>query len=307
MIKKAFFLGSKKFGFEILKAIYHAEPSLNLTILCPADFKDARTYFNKFQLFADEVNLCLLVKKTPQEVLQYAEKEKPDIIFVCGYYRILPPELLAIIPCGVWGVHNSLLPKYRGGSPLVWQIINNEKKLGSSLFKFSNGIDDGPVLEQVAISNEPGLTIKEATERIEKKWLEKIPEIWTKLCMGEVNAKDQNHHEATYCAQRQNFDGQIDWKDNATNIDCFIRAQASPYPQAFFYLNDRKVKVLEHAKDNRIVFGTAGQIFEVSRDCVTICCGNNTVIRLLKLEIDGEIIIPSREHFSINQRIKPNQ
>ena len=55
---------------------------------------------------------------------------------------------------GVWGIHNSLLPKYRGGSPLVWQLINSEKVVGSSFFKFTSGMDDGVILDQVKIENQ---------------------------------------------------------------------------------------------------------------------------------------------------------
>jgi len=75
----------------------------------------------------------------------------------------------------VWGIHNSLLPKYRGGSHLVWQVINREKVLGSTFFKFSDCMDEGAILDQVSIKNTSNLTIADAGDLIELEWIKKLP------------------------------------------------------------------------------------------------------------------------------------
>ena len=162
MISNALFLGSKKFGLEIFKSLYKANEGVKWTILCPQDLKDTRTYFDEFQEFSKCENLDLLIVSSPEKVLEYAKDHKPDVMVVCGYYRILSSELFDYVSDGVWGIHNSLLPKYRGGSPLVWQMINNDEELGSSFFKFDKGVDDGPILYQVKVKNNGDITIKEA-------------------------------------------------------------------------------------------------------------------------------------------------
>ena len=297
MISNAVFLGSKKFGLELFKAMYYADTSINWTILCPPDRNDIRSNFEDFNEFAKKENIDLLDADSPQMILQYARDHNPDVMIVCGYYRILPPELFLEVRDGVWGVHNSLLPKYRGGSPLVWQMINNESTLGSSFFKFAKGVDDGAILDQVGIENTKNLTIKEAADLIEIEWVKRIPQIWRNFCEGSIEATEQIHLDATYCAQRQEPDGEIDWRNDASSIDIFIRAQDAPYPKAFFFFRDKKIKIAKHTTDNRIVYGTVGQVFEIREAYVTICCGKNTVIRLVELEVDGKTV-PSNEILS---------
>ncbi len=304
MITDAVFIGSKKLGFEVFKALVNTDNSTNWTVLCPPDLDDSRTYFKEFSEFAKKKNLDLLSANSLAMVTQYVRDNRPDVILVCGFYKILPAELLDAVKFGVWGIHNSLLPKYRGGSPLVWQMINNEPYLGSSFFRFSSGVDDGPVLQQIQIPNEEALTIKEASDRLASEWISKIPEIWRKLnAIGDSGVAEQNHRAATYCAQRNENDGLVNWKWEADQIDCFIRAQADPYPRAFFYRGDQKIRIASHSKDNRTVYGLPGQIFEVKRDYVVICCGGNSVLQIHTLELNGQEASAPSVIASINERL----
>ncbi len=304
MINEAVFLGSKKLGFEIFQALVETDKTVKWTVLCPPDSNDSRTYFRQFSEFAKKKNIDLLSVTSPAMVHQYAQDHRPDVIVVCGYYRILPSEFLDLIEYGVWGIHNSLLPKYRGGSPLVWQMINDEPYLGSSFFRFSSGVDNGPILDQIKIPNEKGLTIEEASDRLGAVWITKIPALWQRLSAdGDSGAKEQNHAAATYCAQRKEDDGEIDWNWDAARIDCFIRAQSQPYPRAFFFCGNQKLKIASHTIDDRIVFGVPGQVFEVEPDHVAICCGGKTVLRIQTLEISGKEAAASTVLSSIQIRL----
>ena len=90
-----------------------------------------------------------------------------------------------------------------------------------------------------------------------------------------------------YLAQEK--DGHINWMLNVSAIDAFIRAQDHPYPCAFFRLNDRTVKVVSHKIEDKKIYGAPGQIFQISEDCVTICCGENTAIKISKVQVDGKV------------------
>lgn len=287
MISNAVFLGSKKFGLQLFKSLFYADRSVNWTILCQPDLNDTRTFFYEFQKFAIENDIDFLVATSSQMVTQYLLDHSPDVVIVCGYYRILPIELIANVPSGVWGIHNSLLPRYRGGSPLVWQLINGERTIGSSFFKLTEGMDDGAILAQVKVSNSSDLTISEATEKIEEEWTRRLPLLWADFCHGTINPSEQIHSEATYCAQRQEADGLINWSMNASDIDAFIRAQGAPYPRAFFELNGKKVKVVRHRIDPRTIYGVPGQVFQVFGDYVTVCCSGRTAITLCEVEVGG--------------------
>lgn len=303
MITSAFFLGSKKFGLNLFKALYEADPTISWTVLCPPDLNDMRTYFSEFQAYAKAKDIDFLTANSPAMIEQYAKDNKPDVMVVCGYYRILSERLLENVTFGVWGIHNSLLPKYRGGSPLVWQLINCEKVIGSSFFKFSSGMDDGVILDQVIIENADTMTIGEASDRVEQAWVSKVPDIWADFCEGDINPVEQNHSEASYCAQRQETDGLIDWTLNAIDIDAFIRAQDVPYPRAFFKLDEKIGRIVNHSIDGREIYGTCGQVFQIIDKSVVICCGNNTAIQISKVLIDGKTVDASDILNSIKFRL----
>ena len=303
MITSAVFLGSKKFGLSLFKALYEADPTISWTVLCPPDLNDTRTHFDEFQAFAKAKGINLLTANSPAMIEQYALENKPDVMVVCGYYRILSERLLENVTLGVWGIHNSLLPKYRGGSPLVWQLINREKVIGSSFFKFSRGMDDGVILDQVKIKNADTMTIGEASDSLERAWISKIPLIWSDFCKGEIDPVEQNHTEASYCAQRQEADGLIDWTLNATDIDAFIRAQDTPYPRAQFKLNDKIVRVVSHSIDSREILGSCGQVFQIIDKNAVICCGDSTAIQISKVLVDGKTVDASDILNSIKIRL----
>ena len=303
MISSAVFLGSKKFGLNLFKALHDADPTISWTILCPPDLNDMRTYFSEFQDFAKLNNIDLLTANSAKMVEQYALDNKPDVMVVCGYYRILSPEVLESVRLGVWGIHNSLLPKYRGGSPLVWQLINSEKVVGSSFFKFTSGMDDGVILDQVKIENSEQLTIGEASDQIERAWVNKVPTLWASFCKGDIHPTEQNHNEASYCAQRQEVDGLIDWGLDAKEIDAFIRAQGAPYPRAFFKLNEKIVKIVSHSLDGREIHGSCGQVFQISDNHVVVCCGGSTAVQISQVQIDGKIVNAKTVVNSIKMRL----
>ena len=81
---------------------------------------------------------------------------------------------------------------------------------------------------------------------------------------------------------------------NVNDIDAFIRAQDYPYPRAFFRLNNKNIKIVKHNIDKRKIYGQPGQVFQISEDYVTICCGKNSAININLVELDGEII-PTKE------------
>ena len=303
MINSAVFLGSKKFGLNLFKTLYETDSTISWTVLCPPDLNDTRTYFSEFQEYAKMKNLDLLTPNSPAMIEQYVLDNKPDVMVVCGYYRLLSERLLDNVTLGVWGIHNSLLPKYRGGSPLVWQLINREKVIGSSLFKFSSGMDDGVILDQVKIENADTMTIGEASDSIEQAWISKVPNIWKDFCKGNINPVAQNNSEASYCAQRQESDGLIDWARNAKDVDAFIRAQDLPYPRAFFKIDEKIVRVVNHSVDARKIYGACGQVFQIIDNRVVICCGDSTAIQISKVLIDGKVVDASQILHSIKIRL----
>ena len=294
MIKKVLFLGSKQLGLISAKNLYFSAPNKLSGIITFDDSKDERSVLGDFKQFSYEKKIPIYILKKPSELLGLIEKEKPDLIIVVGWYWIINERLLDKVPDGIIGIHASLLPKYRGFAPLVWAIINGEKRTGISLFYFDRGIDSGDIVAQKEFDILENDTIKEVLEKTERSIADILKENYSKLLSGEAPRTKQNHKNATYCSQRKPEEGRINWNFSNKKIHDFIRAQAPPYPGAFSYIKDKKITITKSRLFPYPYFGIPGFVSQVKSKSVIVCCATNA-IEILEILIDGENkpILPS--------------
>lgn len=284
-ISTAVFLGSKALGLSVLQCLIKASLSLKWTVIHPADSADARSDYAEFQVFAKANNLEILLANSGSEAKARIASLRPDIGFVCCWYWLIDGQTLDAVHGGLWGIHNSLLPKYRGGAPLVWSIINGDKIVGTTVFRILEGMDDGDVLLHVPVELQPDQGIAEALEAIEKRLVELLPEKWAQLMAGNAVVTVQDQNAATYCGQRAEADGLIEWEKSASDVHNFIRAQSTPYPCAFSYLADEKIKMLKSKVFAGVHFGTPGQVLQRQTGSVMISCGYNTAISITSVGV----------------------
>ena len=169
-----------------------------------------------------------------------------DLILVLGWYYMIPKNIRNLAKYGAWGIHASLLPKYAGGAPLNWAIINGEKTTGVTLFKMDDGVDDGDIISQKSFSIDHEDTIKDIYEKAfiaSKKILKQVLK-----SIDEVKFKPQNKTEIKVYPQRSPEDGEIDLSKSSIDIYNFIRAQSNPYPGAFIKTIDGKKIIIEKAR-----------------------------------------------------------
>lgn len=214
------------------------------------------------------------------EANQAITADPPDLVLVCGWYFLIPPVVLGTSK--FLGIHNSLLPKYRGGAPLVWAMINGEQRVGSSLFGFTPGMDDGPVYLQVVV--EPGLddTIGDALATLEQCFVAALPGAWAGIISGENLGTEQDHGAATFCGQRTPRDGLVDWRSEAAQVHDFIRAQSHPYPGAFARAGAETIHLWCSHPDERTYYGRPGQVLARNPAHILVACGNGTAIQILE-------------------------
>jgi methionyl-tRNA formyltransferase len=167
-------------------------------------------------------------------------KLEPDFLLVIGWYYMIPKSFRELAIKGCAGIHASLLPKYRGGAPLVWAMINGEKETGISFFYFSDGVDDGDLIAQVKFPIEESDTIKQLLDKTQQSSLRIIEEYIPKISNGTALRYSQKG-EPTYVPQRKPEDGLIDWSWDKEKIKRFINAQTKPYPGAFTIIEGKKV------------------------------------------------------------------
>ncbi len=163
-----------------------------------------------------------------------------DVIVTAAYGKIVPKDLLDIPKFMCINVHASLLPKYRGASPIQAAIINGDKITGITIIKMDEGMDTGDILLKKEIEILDGETSKELFERLAVLGAEAALEVLDLIEGGNVKAVRQDHALASYTKMISKEDGHIDFNNRAVDIVNRVRAVDS-----YFYFNEEKIKLLK--------------------------------------------------------------
>ncbi|MBU2634871.1 methionyl-tRNA formyltransferase, partial [Patescibacteria group bacterium] len=180
-------------------------------------------------------------------------------VIVASYGKIIPKKILEIPKYGCLNVHPSLLPKYRGPSPIQTTILNGDKKTGVTIILMDEKIDHGPIISnsKFEIRNSK-LTYGELNVKLAKLGVKLLIETIPKWIRGEIKIKPQDHSKATYTKILKREDGKIDWSKSAQEIERQVRA-FNPWPGTFTFIKHKnktlRIKVLEAdiSKDNKLI------------------------------------------------------
>jgi methionyl-tRNA formyltransferase len=287
-IRKVLFLGSKRLGLECLRTIWELSPETLAGAVSPDDTSDARSVLAAMRQFCASRNIPFWTAADRKEADRLITSAKPDLCFVSGWYWIFTPEMLALVPGGFVGIHFSLLPKYRGGSPLVWAIINGDPEVGLSMFAFSEEIDAGPIWAQRRIPVGPDDAVGEVLMRLEAESVDVLRESYPGMLRQTAAPRPQEATGATYCAMRSPGDGEIDWNQPAGQIHNFVRAQSRPYPGAFTWWQGEMLTIWKTRLNPDPYFGTPGQVARVTPEGVWIVCGDHRAVIAENVEWQGK-------------------
>ena len=206
------------------------------------------------KLFAEQQGLPVFTPRIldPAIELDRMVAANADVFVVVAYGRILPAELLAVPPMGVVNVHPSLLPMYRGPSPVATAILDGQRQTGVTVMLLDEGMDTGPVLAQsppiVLTGNERA---GELQGRLFEEGAAMLPAVLDGLEDVTIVATPQDDSKATVTRLLARSDGEIDWSLPAEQIDRMIRAY-DPWPGTFTSWNDKGLKILDVNLSGRI-------------------------------------------------------
>jgi methionyl-tRNA formyltransferase len=282
-------MGSKRIGLRSLHALKQCSTANLLGVVTPDDRSDARSCTADFAAFCKLHSIPLYIVKSQRDADAVLTELQPTRCLVVGWYWLVSPLMLQKVPGGIIGIHNSLLPRYRGCAPLVWAMINGDESVGISLFSFSEGMDDGPVWGQRKVPVRNSDTIGTVLSQLETHAAELISTVWPRIEDGTTSPMVQVESEATYCGLRTPEDGRIDWQKSAAQLHDFVRAQSEPYPGAWTTLaNGQKMTVWSSdLRSSQVFFGTPGQVLQLLNDGIVVSCGQNTSLLLTKISIEG--------------------
>lgn len=174
-------------------------------------------------------------RKCEEELIDLIDNaDSPDFLLSVNYRFIISARVLNLFRWPL-NVHGSLLPKYRGRTPHVWAIINGERKTGITLHLMDEGIDTGPIVEQVVVEIGETTTGADLLLSFEELYPEVVVTGLRSLISG-AQPREQTERDATFFGKRTPEMGLIDFRCEYSDIHNFVRALAPPYPGAYCYL-----------------------------------------------------------------------
>ncbi len=199
----------------------------------------------------------------------------PDFIFSFYYRSLIPGSILELARHGAFNLHGSMLPKYRGRSPLNWALLNGETSTGITLHHMVERADAGDIVAQTAIDIAPQDT---ALSLHKKMVLAAEPLLATTLPLirnGDALRTPQDLSQSTYFGRRTPADGAIDWNWPAERVRNLTRAVTRPFPGAFTYSGNRKIILWEVAPAAQTSPAKPGTILSITP--LTIACADGAV------------------------------
>jgi len=252
------FFGSTNYSKELLlflinnsflpRAVFTIPEEFNISY---SDKKVKNANFADIEQIAVDYNIdCFEVDSVAGMCINdYREKIESmdlDLILVLGWYYMIPNKIRKLTRYGAWGIHASLLPKYAGGAPLNWAIINGEKESGVTLFRMEDGVDDGDIISQKKFPIDFNDTIQDAYKKATILSKSILNEVLNNI--DNITFTPQDKMKKEVYQQRKPEDGEIDLSQDSISLYNFIRAQSEPYPGAFIKTVDGKKLVIEKAR-----------------------------------------------------------
>ena len=284
------FMGSPKFSVPVLKNLIDSQHDL-VAIYTKSDKPAGRG--NKMsspaiKLFAENLDFkvhqpsSLKDPKIQEEVSQL----NPDLIVVAAYGKLIPKELLLIPRYGCWNLHPSLLPEYRGPSPVVSAILDGKITTGVTLMQMDEGLDTGPIISQEKIEIDMNDSAGECTEKLfaigAKMLIKNLPN----LINGNLVPEPQREALVTTTKLVKKSDGLINWNTTAEHIIRMDRAYR-PWPGIYTIWKNKIIKILE-VKPYRLdqMYESPGKVETINGNLIVKTTKGALI--LCKLQLEGK-------------------
>lgn len=285
---KIVFMGTPDYAVKTLEALISAGHDIAAVFAQPD-----KPVGRKHILTAPPVKVCAQSHNIPvfqPETLKNDEiKAKlrdiaPDAIVVVAYGKLLPEDILNIPKFGCINGHASLLPKYRGASPIQWCIVCGEEETGVTVMLMDKGMDTGDILKTARVKIGEEETAEELFERLSSVSAELMVETLSELEKGEIVPQIQDESKASYSPIIKKEMALLDFTKTAKEVHNAVRGYYS-WPCAYFFLNGKRIKVISARLGDKTE-KAAGTVIGNS-EALEIACGGGTSIKLTVLQPEG--------------------
>lgn len=241
---KVIVMGYHNIGCRCLKVLVSRGVAVS-AVFSHLDDPRERCWFDSISDLARSYRIPVLYPEDPNtpEWLERIRSLQPDVIFSFYYRKMLSEQLLAIPRYGCINMHGSLLPKYRGRSPVNWQLVHGESESGMTMHYMVRKADAGDIIGQKKVAVGEDDTAVELFHKLEPLAEELLQEHLEGILNGTAPRIRQDLSQSKYFGGRKPDDGRIIWSQTARQIHNLVRAVTVPYPGAFALHADKKIMV----------------------------------------------------------------
>lgn len=221
---------------------------------------------------------------------------RADIGVVAAYGKILPDWLLAALPRGLINVHASLLPKYRGASPVHRAVIAGDRETGVTIMRVVKALDAGPIIAAAKVPIGPDDTTTIVESLLAIRGAEVLVHTLDAIAGGTAVETPQDDALATYAPKLTKAEATVDWTKSAPQIHNLVRG-LWPWPHAHAFL-DRTRYILHRSRLSNVDAGAARPgtiIMASSSEGLHVACGGATALELVDLQLEGKRVLSARD------------
>ncbi|MDD4953567.1 MAG: methionyl-tRNA formyltransferase [Candidatus Omnitrophica bacterium] len=295
------FFGSGKFAVPSLKALVASGYNISCVVTQPDRRKGRGLHMEATaaKAAAAEYGLKLYQPErinTPQAI-KFLEQFKAQVFVVISYGQILSEEVLKLPEIFAINAHASLLPKYRGASPINWAMIKGEKITGVSIIKMDVKMDAGAVILHDSLPIEEEDTSLSLEERLSLVAARLVVESLALVANNKYKLTPQDQRQMSLAPKLKKENGLIDWKMDAEEINNLVRGSLA-WPGAFTYYKGKLLKVFKsrvtRLASHQITSDAVGRIINIAPEAIRVSCGKD-FLDILELQMEGKRRMPAAE------------
>lgn len=289
---KILFMGTPDYAAAALEALFEAGHEIVAVVTQPDKSKGRSKELipSPVKIAAGKHGVPIMQPgriKTPESV-EALRQFKADVYIVAAFGQILSQEILDIPPCGSLNIHASLLPKYRGASPIQHAILAGEEKTGITIMHMDAGIDTGDILYQKEILIMPEDTYETLYDKLKVLGGAAVTEALALLEQGKLTPQKQREEDSSYAPLIDKEMGRIDFANDAWAIDRQIRAM-TPWPSAFTGYGGKQLKIWKASPSvaENTYARKPGEILRVGKDFIMVAAGEGALC-VAEVQLEGK-------------------
>ena len=297
--------GYQTWGYRTLEALLASEHEVALAVTHPAsDHAYESIWSDSVAELAQANDVPVIMRNRPDEDVVRALKDAdPDIIVANNWRTWIPPHIFELPRLGTLNVHDSLLPAYAGFAPVIWALINGEEEVGVTAHMMNETLDAGDIVLQRAVAVGPQDTATDLFHKTVDLISPIVVDALAMIASGRRDFVPQDPSRASFFHKRSIEDSRIDFSWQAADLERLVRAQSDPYPNAFCYHGQTRLRITKAAVSANRYGGTPGRIFIKEGDGVAIVAGadarfgRNHALLVRRVRLDDGTELPAPEYF----------